>query len=133
MYLSGATDRRTRGLHKTVGERGSSHHILTEPEQLHEPYSSYCARMGREGRWHMSNEGMYVGIDVSKAQLDVSVRPTQDQWSCPNGNASIARLTKRLKRLDPLLIVLEATGGYEMPVTAALATAQLPVVVINPR
>ena len=49
MYLSGATDRRALGLHKTVGERGSSHHILAEPEQLHEPYSSYFARMGREG------------------------------------------------------------------------------------
>ena len=81
----------------------------------------------------MSNEAIYVGIDVSKAQLDIAVRPTQDQWSCSNTNASIARVTKRLKRLDPLLIVLEATGGYEMPVTAALATAQLPVVVINPR
>ncbi len=49
MYLSGATDRRALSLHKTVGERGSSHHILTEPEQLHEPYSSYFARIGREG------------------------------------------------------------------------------------
>ncbi len=133
MYLSGATDRWARGLHKTVGELGSSHHILTEPEQLHEPYSSYFARMGREGRWPLSNEGIYVGIDVSKAQLDIAVRPTQDQWSCPNSNAGIARLTKRLKRLGAQLIVLEATGGYEIPLTAALAAAQLPVAVINPR
>ena len=58
----------------------------------------------------MSNEGIYVGIDVSKAQLDIAVRPTQDQWNCPNSNAGIARLTKRLNRLDPQLIVLEATG-----------------------
>ena len=51
----------------------------------------------------------------------------------PNTNSGIARLTRRLKRLEPKLIVLEATGGYEIPVTAALAAAQLPVVVINPR
>ena len=81
----------------------------------------------------MRNEEIYVGIDVSKAQLDIAVRPTQDQWNCPNSNAGIARLTKRLKRLDPQLIVLEATGGYEIPVTAALAAGELPVVVINPR
>ncbi len=81
----------------------------------------------------MSNEELYVGIDVSKAQLDIAVRPTQDQWDCLNTNSGIARLTKRLKRLELKLIVLEATGGYEIPVTAALAAAQLPVVVINPR
>lgn len=81
----------------------------------------------------MSNEELYVGIDVSKAQLDIAVRPRQDQWDCPNTNSGIARLTKRLKRLDPKLIVLEATGGYEITVTASLAAAQLPVVVINPR
>lgn len=74
-----------------------------------------------------------MGVDVSKDQLDIAVRPTQDQWACPNSNAGIARLNKRLKRLDPQLIVLEATGGYEIPLTAALAAAQLPVVVINPR
>ena len=81
----------------------------------------------------MSNEEIYVGIDVSKAQLDIAVRPTQDQWNYPNSNPGIARLTKRLNRLNPQLIVLEATGGYEIPLTAALAAGQLPVVVINPR
>ena len=81
----------------------------------------------------MSDEGIYGGIDVSKAQLDIAVRPTQDQWNCPNSNIGIARLTKRLNRLDPQLIVLEATGGYEIALTAALAAGQLPVVVINPR
>ena len=81
----------------------------------------------------MSDEETYVGIDVSKARLDVAVRPTQDQWNCPNNSEGIARLTKRLKLFDPQLIVLEATGGYEIPVTAALAAAELPVVVINPR
>ena len=48
----------------------------------------------------MSNEAIYVGIDVSKAQLDIAVRPTQDQWSCPSSNASIARVTKRLSKVN---------------------------------
>jgi transposase len=75
----------------------------------------------------------YVGIDVSKAQLDVSVRPTGERWHVRNTDEGIQDLVRRLGPLAPALIVLEATGGYELRVATALAAAPLPVVVSNPR
>jgi transposase len=75
----------------------------------------------------------FVGIDVSKAMLDVAVRPTGAAWRCPNDETGIAELVGRLQPLAPQLLVLEATGGLERLVVAALALAQLPVAVVNPR
>jgi transposase len=76
---------------------------------------------------------IFVGIDVSKAQLDVEFRPTGEKESVANDKAGIKALVKRLAKLQPTLIVLEATGGYERKVAQALVRAELPVVVVNPR
>jgi transposase len=76
---------------------------------------------------------VFVGIDVAKAQLDIALRPTGERWAVTNGDAEIAALVTRLQAIDPQLIVLEATGGYQRAVVAALAAAGLPVVVVNPR
>jgi transposase len=81
----------------------------------------------------MAEQPVYVGIDVSKAMLDVAVRPIHQRWSVANGEKGFNRLVRRLKTLSLALIVLEATGGLELPVVAALGTAGLPVVVVNPR
>ncbi len=81
----------------------------------------------------MKNAELFVGIDVSKASLDVALRPDNSHWSCGNDDAEISALVKRLRKLQPTLIVLEATGGLEIPVVAVLASAALPVVVMNPR
>ena len=81
----------------------------------------------------MGKEAIYVGIDVAKAQLDVAVRPTDERWVVPNDDAGIRQLMSRLKALEPALVVLEATGGLELPLVAALATEEAPVVVVNPR
>ena len=81
----------------------------------------------------MEPEATYVGIDIAKAQLDVAVRPTNDRWALPHHATGIQHLVARLQTLAPVLVVLEATGGLELPVVAALATAALPVVVVNPR
>jgi transposase len=75
----------------------------------------------------------FVGIDVSKGTLDVATCPEQQHWVVSHDGRGIALLVKRLEYLAPALIVLEATGGLEMPVAAALAAAKLPVVVVNPR
>lgn len=74
-----------------------------------------------------------VGIDVSKAMLDVAVRPGGRLGQFPNDEAGIDALVARLKALVPRLIVLEATGGLEMASASALAAAGLPVAVVNPR
>lgn len=76
---------------------------------------------------------MFVGIDVSKKRLDVAVRPEEQLWSVSNDEAGVAELCERLKALQPQCIVLEATGGLELPAATALAVAKLPVAVVNPR
>ena len=75
----------------------------------------------------------FVGIDVSKAELDIYVRPSGTSWTVPNDAEGHTQLVRRLSRIVPTLIVLEATGGLERPVTYALAEVALPVVVANPR
>lgn len=75
----------------------------------------------------------FVGIDVSKAWLDVATRPDGATWRAANDEPGIADLVARLVARAPALVVLEATGGLERAATAALALAGLPVVVVNPR
>jgi transposase len=77
--------------------------------------------------------GTFVGIDISKAWLDIAVHESDVTWRVGNDDKGIADLVKRLKPMRPTLIVLEATGGYEMQLVAQLAQVKLPVVVTNPR
>lgn len=76
---------------------------------------------------------IYVGIDVAQAQLDLAVRPSGEQWVTTNDEPGIGEQVVRLQALQPALVVLEATGGREIAVAAALAAAGLPVAVVNPR
>ena len=76
---------------------------------------------------------MYAGIDVAKGELVVAVRPADERWSVANDERGVRTLVERLTRDGPALVVLEATGGYELAAVAALAAAGLPVVVANPR
>lgn len=75
----------------------------------------------------------FVGIDVSKATLDIASLPDAETWIVPNDDAGLAALLPRLSALHPTLVVLEATGGFESAAVAALAKVGLPVVVVNPR
>jgi len=75
---------------------------------------------------------MVVGIDVSKDWLDVALRPTGESFVFKRTPAGIEDLVERLKDLSPALVAIEATGGFEAVVAAALAGAGLPVVVVNP-
>ena len=76
---------------------------------------------------------MFVGIDVAKAELVISAQPAGARWTVANDERGVRTLVDRLVAAAPMLIVLEATGGYELLGVAALAAAALPVVVINPR
>jgi len=75
----------------------------------------------------------FVGIDVSKAWLDIAGRPDPAPYRLANDPGGIAALVADLRALAPALVVLEATGGLELPVVAALQVAGLPVAVVNPR
>jgi len=75
----------------------------------------------------------FVGIDVSKDSLDVAVRPDEERWQTPNREQAFFQLIFRLQALAPTLVIVEATGGLERAVVAALAEDGLPVALINPR
>ena len=81
----------------------------------------------------MSSEPRFVGIDVSKAQLDVAVRPTGKRWVLPYDETGIEGLIPQIVDLEPALVLLEAMGGLGLALVVALAAAALPVVVVNPR
>ena len=81
----------------------------------------------------MAGPAVCVGIDVSKATLDLALRPTGERWTVANEAAAIQVLAQDLRPHAPSLIVLEATGGFETVVAAALAGARLPLAVVNPR
>ena len=81
----------------------------------------------------MEQEGIYVGIDVAKAQVDVAVRPTGQRWVVSFDETGVGELVSQMEGLSPALVLLEASGGLELPLVAALAAAALPVVVVNPR
>jgi transposase len=73
-----------------------------------------------------------VGIDVSKDRLDVAVRPSNESFSVGRNAAGLEQLIARLRQLSPRVVALEATGGFETVVAAALSAAGLPVAIVNP-
>ena len=73
-----------------------------------------------------------VGIDVSKDRLDVALRPSGEIFAVERNASGLDRLIERLRQLAPRIVALEATGGFETVAAAALASASLPVVVVNP-
>ena len=81
----------------------------------------------------MEQESVYVGIDVAKTRVDIAVRPTGQRWTISNDEPGVRELVSRLKALDPAMVVLEPTGGLELPSVAALSAASLPVAIVNPR
>jgi transposase len=75
----------------------------------------------------------FVGIDVSSQRLDVDMVPACQPFSVANDEHGIASLTAHLQALNPKIVLLEATGGYEIPAAYALYEAGLPVVIANPK
>jgi transposase len=122
--VAGARPKRPRDT-KPVGERGSSPVVPSNPN----------SRLGRmasplaQGRDQMD---VFVGIDVAKDRLDVAVRPSGESFVVARTGAGISELTTKLTTLSAQIIAIEATGGFETVVAAALAAAQLPIVVVNP-
>jgi transposase len=75
----------------------------------------------------------FVGIDVSKDHLDLAGRPEDTRWRVANANAGIAPGLVQLRQLKPTLMVLDATGGWQGALVAALAGSKRPFTVMNPR
>lgn len=81
----------------------------------------------------MGSDKEYAGIDVAKDSLDIATHSSQQAWNFPNDPVGIDHAVCCLQEVDPALVVLEATGGIELPIAAALAAAGVPVAVVNPR
>jgi transposase len=118
----------------------------SEPEKKHGAPSTGStrnpnSRLGRkpspnsQGRVmeHLAAAPSFVGIDVSKDRLDVHVCPSGRAFTAPRHDRGLEQLVNDLRGLAPTLVVMEATGGFEIAVAAALASAALPLAVVNPR
>src|SRR5687768_17726126 len=112
-----------------VVKRGRLAGSLCKPERLRERSSSHCRKAGTRGG-RMNNKPV-VGVDVSKAMLDVAVLPSGEVLQFANDANGIEQLRGKLSTAD--LVVMEATGGYETAVATALVGAGLRVAVVNPR
>ena len=80
-----------------------------------------------------ANDRSIVGVDVSKARLDLAVRPSGKRWSVDNDEAGIKLLVRQLKPYPGALVVMEATGGFEHAVAAAVSAAGFEAAIVNPR
>jgi transposase len=81
----------------------------------------------------MKNSGVFAGVDVSKESLDIAVSPGSAVKRFSNTESGISRAVTYVKELEPVLVVMEATGGLETSLAAALSASEIPVAVVNPR
>lgn len=79
------------------------------------------------------NKGTFIGVDIAKDSFEFAVYGDDRHFNMSNDETGIRQAVEQIQKLSPELLVLEATGGYEHPLVAALSIAKLPVVVINPR
>ena len=76
----------------------------------------------------MERESTYIGIDVAKAQVDVAARPTGQRWAISYDEPGVRELVSRLKTLEPVMVLLEASGGLELPLVTTLVLSQTRIV-----
>ena len=79
------------------------------------------------------NKGTFIGVDIAKDSFEFVAYGDDRHFNMSNDGTGIRQAVEQIQKLSPELVVLEATGGYEHPLVAALSIAKLPVVVINPR
>src|SRR5260370_15800523 len=124
---------------ETVGQRGSQSSISTRARTVAGVKSPHHARQGdrrarRPGRRAgMNASEVFVGIDVSKETLDVAVRPSGERWRTTNDERGITELVSRLRRMGAILVVMEATGGYETALALSVVEARITIRIVNLR
>src|SRR5204862_190470 len=111
---------------KPVPQRGTTSAVPSNPNSRLGRKASPVAQGG------VKMDAIYVGIDVSKDRLDVHVRPSGEAFAVTRDGNGLTELVDRLRGVAPRLIAVEATGGFETIVAAAIAGANLPLAVINP-
>src|SRR5262249_47983285 len=111
---------------KPVPQRGTPSAVPSNPNSRGGRNASPIAQGG------VKMDAIYVGIDVSKDRLDVHVRPSGEGFAVTRDGKGLDALVERFRALSPTLIAVEATGGFETIVAAAVGGAGLPLVVVNP-
>ena len=109
----------------------ASHGVQLQQQLAHHCHQGHVA--GFPTLTQVLVEATQLAIDVSKERLDVAVRPNGDSWGVGYDQPGVEQLATELAVLGPAVVVLEATGGLEVPLVAELAATGLPVVVVNPR
>jgi transposase len=122
------------GSNKTVGQRGRHTRISNKARTVVRVNQTRMmqGRAKREKK-PMTEEAVYVGVDVAKSALDVAVTDSGETWQFVNDDEGISQAVHYIASVKPAGIILEATGNLEMPLAAALQASRLPVAVINPR
>ena len=121
---------------ETVGEWEPPTEQPAKSPNSHWASEAECVRSGTAAELRgefMNPQPCFIGIDVSKAALDLHVRPTNETRRAANDPDGIAALVAWVAERAPVLVVLEATGGFELPLVAALAEVRVNVAVVNPR
>lgn len=77
-------------------------------------------------------EEIFIGIDISKSQMDVAIWGSEETWEIQNNTKGWQELVEKIKDLNPSLIVVEASGGIEQPIVAELYLEKLPIAIVNP-
>src|SRR6266699_6176764 len=130
---AGRTDRLTPRVSKPVKKHESSGRFsLQSPNGCVSP-SSHFRKDGTRGGQDMDDQGVVVGIDVSKAQLDTAFGAEGEVAGFSNDEQGVSRLLDRLSAMQPSLVVMEASGGYETAAATAIAAAGWRLAVVNPR
>src|SRR3954464_15469090 len=129
----GRVARLSPGGHTADQPGHSSASVVGHPEQLSGPRARTRIRPGGTTPRSAVMDAVSVGIDVSKRELVIAVDPTGEQWTTATTPAAIGTVVTRLRALAPQIIVVEATGGYERAVVAAMAVAGVPGAGGNPR
>jgi transposase len=86
-----------------------------------------------KGQVFMKSSEVFVGIDISKSELEVGLFPESVTWTLSHDDEGVSELIKRLEEASPALVVMEATGGLERPLQAVLESSGLKCAVVNPR
>jgi transposase len=120
------------GLDEPVGELESSRTSPTNPNSCPGAKSPYRTRPGK-GEHSVKSSEVFVGIDVAEGELEVAVLPESKVWKVANNDKGLRKLVRSLKALSPTLVVLEYTGGLEIPALDELNSAGLRPVPVNPR
>ena len=123
------------GSSRPMSSRGAASVCSVRARTVARASSPHHARQGAHGALREGGPmpTCFVGLDIAKDHIDVSVRPTADRWQANQTDSGIEALVARLVALTPALVVVESTGGYETAVVTALAVAHVPIAVVNPR